>query len=942
MKNRFIKVIICFAVLGAAFTLNTNNASAFFTGISVGSGGGISGGGPVLIGGAAAACTGPLMYVNNIVDFDYSVWYKLSSGSWTKTDNGVFMFPKDSNFREDTVSFRVDTALSGYNEYGQTFTESDLYTIFSYDYGISNFGQTSADGFNISKSGRSNLTVDTTNMKNGFSQVFPNMYQISYSPVLGWGTGYPFCACPSGCISGYWVYYKADYHIDVGVFKEAESVFGLETSVKTNSEAYGEKISSSRTATRKTGEEYTFSQSNQDYFLNGQSRDVTATNDKDGEKFFMGYPLNYTMGINFQNNVYRGLNTKYETYVRETTEYETNYKIDRIANHEGSSENKKVGTLPPPAGENKERPEFSELNKYTLTETNRTLTNNRHDSANTYIKLGTYDMDFCESLTHPTLILVQMTGPTVEEESSTRACAHIYRPYNFDFSISTKSQTSSIIEYAGEIETASVNVTNTPYSDKDSAQEGSPSYSPDNTTVKIFNFFVDPDANFEDAKGGDHGNGDICSFIAGKYGSANIFGCNQLRKSTDGNTGVWSTLPSNDEYVINDNGDIVFPEGMRQRSSSDQGLGIQVGVKIPEDIDTGTKICFVSAINFVDSNYNPTGNGLGYGDMNPNRWRVSNITCRPIAVKPTAQILGGDVIANGGVVASSTAFSGLTFGSWTDYGLVSNGTIDNLASGSYGATGRGTESNINCAMSPMTIANMMICNNGGVSGISLGESGINANAGFIEKIIARFSSSETKEENSGYYKRSGNTSISAILGDDTILDTGTQVIIVENGNLFIDKDLTYSDTTHPLISEIPQRIILVRNGNIRISENVSRIDAWLIAEGGELNTCISSDGSTIYKVGENGISANSRNEAGVCSARLNINGTIVADSVRLNRTNFSTKISDFNSPGEYVYENYAERIQLPMSSILWAYSHFIEHTRTNYSVMYLRELAPRY
>ncbi len=120
--------------------------------------------------------------------------------------------------------------------------------------------------------------------------------------------------------------------------------------------------------------------------------------------------------------------------------------------------------------------------------------------------------------------------------------------------------------------------------------------------------------------------------------------------------------------------------------------------------------------------------------------------------------------------------------------------------------------------------------------------------------------------------------------------TGTLVI---DTNLLIDSYYTVRGSSHRVdlftdIQQIPQIIIIA--DKIQITSNVSRIDAWLVADGldggnGEINTCAYVNFSA-FKRGEyikqagKGSSLSAKN----CDRTLMFNGPVFAKNIILNRT----------------------------------------------------------
>jgi hypothetical protein len=131
-------------------------------------------------------------------------------------------------------------------------------------------------------------------------------------------------------------------------------------------------------------------------------------------------------------------------------------------------------------------------------------------------------------------------------------------------------------------------------------------------------------------------------------------------------------------------------------------------LKLPEvqvpDIEVGDKFCIASAVWPADSHGVPDGELTKYTDQNPalgnniengnmGHWRISNVTCRTIAKKPSTQVLGG------GIEASSTSSSITSkvpgsninqfadnnllryFGTFTTQNIVSDGQVVGTGSG---------------------------------------------------------------------------------------------------------------------------------------------------------------------------------------------------------------------------------------------------------------------
>ncbi len=135
---------------------------------------------------------------------------------------------------------------------------------------------------------------------------------------------------------------------------------------------------------------------------------------------------------------------------------------------------------------------------------------------------------------------------------------------------------------------------------------------------------------------------------------------------------------------------------------------------------------------------------------------------------------------------------------------------------------------------------------------------------------------------------------------------------------------------------LPQVVIIVEDGNIIISDKVTQIDAWLIADG-NINTC-------------NGLTYTSSSfSASTCGKQLIINGPVFANSLTLSRNSGADPGEGTgNSDGNPIYYNLtddgsiqpAEIFNLRPDVLFWAYSQAQRYSQAN--VTYTRELAPRY
>lgn len=359
------------------------------------------------------------------------------------------------------------------------------------------------------------------------------------------------------------------------------------------------------------------------------------------------------------------------------------------------------------------------------------------------------------------------------------------------------------------------------------------------------------------------------------------------------------------------------------------------------------------------------------------------------------------------------------FGSWTDYAIVANGKNKTMASGAVlgynngrydlgGEGGKDSNSTTSQTLNPETIAN---------NSSPTGKSKVNADASFkqnLSRLDARYKTkastliseigrtsgktiyttptgmqvanvySDVKISELGIVKgnhpnkntitNSGSGgaisggSLVKTLGDGTNDNT---LVIVSSGTVTIDRDICYGScgddatrlrdysygTSTKKSAELPQ--VLIFANNIQIEEQVTRVDAWLIAPNGTVNTCAG------HKIGEDsstrkGVYARDASDYhytnGRCGLTLVVNGPVFAHHMELLRTAGAfhgyadttsknvldrsigaTGRSDDKKKGSTAP---AEIFNLRSDVYIWAYNQAQRYSEA--VVTYTRELAPRY
>lgn len=262
----------------------------------------------------------------------------------------------------------------------------------------------------------------------------------------------------------------------------------------------------------------------------------------------------------------------------------------------------------------------------------------------------------------------------------------------------------------------------------------------------------------------------------------------------------------------------------------------------------GEWVCFMMSVK------NPT-----WEAADDDTWRHSPLVCNWSGAKPKVQSWGYDVRTTGRVKTSLTDVAGRRYGSWSEYGLLSNGRNINMASGAglVGGQVAGTTqpswSNLTFANDPVTAVNYGYGNFGGLTLPSVSLNGATQRTNLTVNNYAE---------------------LTAILGSDK----GT---IRVNGTLRITGSLQYPNSTTG-ITGIP--LIKLVADNIVIDNAATRIDPWLVAltstaGTGNISTCFEATGGAYLGFQ----SVQLRGNMG-CGSPLKFNAPVIADRIFLYRT----------------------------------------------------------
>lgn len=306
--------------------------------------------------------------------------------------------------------------------------------------------------------------------------------------------------------------------------------------------------------------------------------------------------------------------------------------------------------------------------------------------------------------------------------------------------------------------------------------------------------------------------------------------------------------------------------------------------------DSGRYICFFTRV-LKPRNTSPD-----------ERWRYSSrMACSRLGQAPRVQVWGNDVRSGGKIdVTSPSLASGRYYGSWAEYGAFSTGYNLGFATGSTLA--QGGLSSVVSDRHLLTFANTVpACadNDYGCYGA------ISPPDALLRQLQARCDAA------------------GPWLGDIEVDDWDHRGdIVCSTGTVTIKNNINNPSD----MGTLRQKIIMARD--IVIEDDVSRIDAWLVAlpqpnagllddlwgnpdpliKYGRINTChaASNDWGTLLKTGTGNNLA-----TGVCDELLTITGPVIADQLYLARTGGGT-LTDPEVP--------AEIMNLRADAFVWAFN----------------------
>ena len=287
---------------------------------------------------------------------------------------------------------------------------------------------------------------------------------------------------------------------------------------------------------------------------------------------------------------------------------------------------------------------------------------------------------------------------------------------------------------------------------------------------------------------------------------------------------------------------------------------------VPDTATVGTKYCFALSVRPNDH-------------TTTDRWRYGTPSCVVVGVKPHVAVWGHDLKVGGVIDTGTSRISGRTYGSWGEYGVLSNGI--NNAMASAGGFVNGDPSAAQDDWSLLTFANTAT---GGPSPFGF-YNGVNAFT--VNQSGALIINGDTSMPSGSYASPFG---------------AGYKRVVRINGTLRITDNLEYQNGPYTSIGSIP-RVVLIADGVI-IDADVTRIDPWLVAN--RIATCSAANDAGNYFPLPSQVSLSTT----MCQNSLRFNSPVVANQLYPYRTTNTADDSDvaaeiFNLRADVFLSSYA-------------------------------------
>ena len=327
------------------------------------------------------------------------------------------------------------------------------------------------------------------------------------------------------------------------------------------------------------------------------------------------------------------------------------------------------------------------------------------------------------------------------------------------------------------------------------------------------------------------------------------------------------------------------------------------------------KISITEAGDYCSQAISDKGNGTYIEGSNPVKTltteSVSSIRkCANVNRTPSVGVTGGDLTVGKGISSSLVSKINVNNKSFVEYGVFSTGANMLMASGTTSPV-----DNANCEYSNLTFSNNK---DGNTCGGDYIVNSLMRNYSSLFPTNSTISSDKTEVDlkdyiPGAYYKSLSYTGANLKI-KSTQQITNSIVINAPDTTVTISENINRKKT-NLTTSTIPQVVIIAKN--IKISEAVTNIDAWLLSPNGYLTTC---DSSATDNPQDSKVSTSK------CNNNLYINGPIVTGRIYLLRTQTS--------------DGPSETMSLPADTFIWEYNRSRQNTKY-FHTTYTKELPPR-
>ena len=306
---------------------------------------------------------------------------------------------------------------------------------------------------------------------------------------------------------------------------------------------------------------------------------------------------------------------------------------------------------------------------------------------------------------------------------------------------------------------------------------------------------------------------------------------------------------------------------------------------VPSNADIGSRFCFALSVNPYSFAF---GESEATQNAKANSWRHGAPLCILVVKKPKMQVWGGGVYSGDKITTSQSSVGSVLFGSWVEYEAISGGKITGFRSEASNNTNR------------LTLANDVSSDLGGYGAWS--SRGINDTIGAIQ---ARYPWTIVSTANHCSVNGTTRVKTCATSANQTpsalaYADNADTIVIVSEKNAFIHGNIIKPSVMGP--TGKPRQTIIIAD-NVYIHQNVTRVDAWIIAKNA-VYTCATGNSASMT-------ASTAIANQNTCGNKLEINGPVMAGRLNQYRTFGGDDIMMSN-------ETPAETYRFRADTYLWA------------------------